>query len=288
MLDFETAQQVMVSINASASGGAIGVVTGIAVTDVAETSGPVAVDDAGIAVYEDATTGNLWERLLANDTDADGDALEIVAVDTPGTAGTVRFDAASRTLTYAADAASQDALGPDDAPAPATFTYTVSDGTSTSTATATIDVQGVIEPVLPGLFIGTARGDVLQGTARAEGMAGRGGNDLIIGAGGVDVLDGGAGADTFVFGLGGGRDVIADFRRGQDAIDARAVFGEAATHADVFAALDGDHNGRINGTDGGAFVLLGSLTIALDAGGSLTLAGVRELTAGDFGNLFAA
>jgi hypothetical protein len=73
---------------------------------------PVAVADGGIRVYEDATTLNLWDRLLANDSDADGDPLTIIGLDTAGTVGTVRFDAEHKILTYAAFVASQDALKP--------------------------------------------------------------------------------------------------------------------------------------------------------------------------------
>ena len=286
-LDHEATPAIMVVIEAESFGAGTAVALPITVTDVPENGSPTPQTDTGIAVYEDATTANLWDRLLANDTDPDGDALTIVSVDTTGTVGSVQFDAARQVLTYSADANSLDALKPTDAPAPVTFSYTVSDGSLTATSTVTLDVQGVIEPVLPGLFVGTAAGDVLQGTARAEAMGGRGGNDLIIGAGGVDAMDGGGGRDTFVFASGSGRDIITDFKRGQDAIDARALFGEGTTHQQAFDALDGDHNGTINAADPNASVFLGAITLAFDAQNSVSLVGVRALSAGDFDNLFA-
>lgn len=286
-LDHEATPAIMVVIEAESFGAGTAVALPITVTDVPENGSPTPQTDTGIAVYEDATTANLWDRLLANDTDPDGDALTIVSVDTTGTVGSVQFDAARQVLTYSADANSLDGLKPTDAPAPVTFSYTVSDGTLTASATVTLDVQGVIEPVLPGLFVGTAAGDVLQGTARAEALGGRGGDDLVIGAGGVDALSGGGGRDTFVFAPGSGRDVILDFRPGQDAIDARALFGEGTTHQQAFDALDGDHNGTINAADPNASMFLGAITLAFDAQNSVSLVGVRALSAGDFDNLFA-
>src|SRR5262249_46065128 len=67
----------------------------------------------------------------------------VVAVDTTGTVGTVAFDAGTQTLTYSADAASQDALAAGQT-ATDTFSYTVSDTQgATSTASVTVTVTGV-------------------------------------------------------------------------------------------------------------------------------------------------
>ncbi|MDQ3140130.1 MAG: Ig-like domain-containing protein, partial [Pseudomonadota bacterium] len=60
---------------------------------------PVANDDA-VAVDEDGDSGNLWSQLLANDSDADGDALTISAVDGSGTLGSLVFDADTQSLHY--------------------------------------------------------------------------------------------------------------------------------------------------------------------------------------------
>jgi len=104
---------------------------------------PVANADA-IAVDEDATTANLVPLLLANDTDADaGDTRTVTAVDTTGTVGTVAFDSATQTLTYSADAASQDALAAGETTSD-TFTYILTDSHGeTSTAVVTVTITGV-------------------------------------------------------------------------------------------------------------------------------------------------
>jgi len=112
---------------------------------------PVANPDA-VGVNEDATTVNLVPALLANDTDPDaGDTLSIASVDTSGTLGTVAFDAATQTLTYSADAVSQDALATGET-ATDTFGYTVTDSQGvTSTASVTVTVTGVNDaPVAVG------------------------------------------------------------------------------------------------------------------------------------------
>jgi VCBS repeat-containing protein len=73
---------------------------------------PVAVADA-FAINEGASSGNLWDSLLANDTDADdGQAHSISAVDTAGTLGHVSFDTATHSLVYSADTAAVTALQP--------------------------------------------------------------------------------------------------------------------------------------------------------------------------------
>ncbi|MEJ5975353.1 SdiA-regulated domain-containing protein [Novosphingobium sp. PS1R-30] len=96
------------------------------ITDVQENEAPVAVNDA-VSVTVDATTGNLWSQLLANDTDPDGaSTLRIKEVNLTGTLGTVVFDAATQTLTYAADDDAFDAI-PSGGSASDTFTYTVTD-----------------------------------------------------------------------------------------------------------------------------------------------------------------
>lgn len=71
--------------------------------------------------------------------------------------------------------------------------------------------------------------DLIFGSAGENVIWGGLGNDTIHGGIGRDVLQGGPGADVFVFvssahiGIGAGRDVIADFTTGIDAIDLRAM-----------------------------------------------------------------
>jgi VCBS repeat-containing protein len=115
----------------------------VTVTVTGVNDAPDAVNDTA-SVNEDATTSNLHASLLSNDTDVDhGHVLDIASVNTAGTIGTVYFDDASDTLTYAADAASQDALKVGETMTD-TFTYTVEDEYgATDTATVTVTVTGV-------------------------------------------------------------------------------------------------------------------------------------------------
>jgi VCBS repeat-containing protein len=110
---------------------------------------PVAVANS-VAVNENATTANLVATLLANDTDVDsGDTRSVTAVNTAGTIGAVAFNAATQTLTYSANAASQDALRAGQT-ATDSFTYTIADAAgATSTATVNVTVTGVNDaPIL--------------------------------------------------------------------------------------------------------------------------------------------
>ena len=103
---------------------------------------PLALDDV-VGVDENATTANLVDVLLTNDSDAENDPRSITAVDTAGTLGTVTFDGGSQTLTYAADDASFEALAVGGSTTDS-FDYEVADGNGgTDTATVTITVYGI-------------------------------------------------------------------------------------------------------------------------------------------------
>jgi VCBS repeat-containing protein len=179
----------------------------IAVGDVNEA--PIAHNDAA-AVNEDATTGNLWTGLLANDSDPDaGNHLSIVSVNTTGTQGHVLFDAGSQSLRYVADADAFDALATG-ATATDHFSYTVTDGHGlTSSATVTVTVTGVADGVtrIGGIFgttlTGTAGEDTLiGGLIGGNTIDGLGGHDKIWGGTGNDILRGGDGNDQLSGGLG--------------------------------------------------------------------------------------
>lgn len=81
--------------------------------------------------------------------------------------------------------------------------------------------------------------DRIKGGAGDDRLKGGRGDDLLVGGEGDDAMTGGDGADLFRFGLGdgAGRDVIADFETGLDAIElvnltadyARARFGAVLT-----------------------------------------------------------
>jgi Ca2+-binding RTX toxin-like protein len=61
--------------------------------------------------------------------------------------------------------------------------------------------------------------DTVTGTAGGEVIRGGSGNDRLNGAGGDDTLFGGSGRDVFDFNGDWGRDVVADYRDGQDKLD---------------------------------------------------------------------
>jgi hypothetical protein len=93
---------------------------------------PVAVDDFVTTV---AATLVLISP-LANDSDADGDALTIQSVGTTGTTGTVTINSGSTTVNYTPG---QSFIGTD------TFTYIVRDGQGgTATATVTVTVNPIV------------------------------------------------------------------------------------------------------------------------------------------------
>jgi Ca2+-binding RTX toxin-like protein len=117
------------------------------------------------------------DELLANDSDADGDALSITSV---GNAvnGEVELTSSGDILFKPAENA------------PGSFEYTISDGNG-GESTATVTVNG--NPI-----VGTEFDDVLASTSEA------------------DLFVGGGGSDTFNFAGGAGNDTIADFELGTD------------------------------------------------------------------------
>ncbi|HEX6376228.1 MAG TPA: cadherin domain-containing protein [Allosphingosinicella sp.] len=249
----------------------------ITVGDVNEA--PTAVDDS-VAVDEDATTGNLWDVLLGNDSDPDaGTSLSIASVDDTGTLGSLVFDASTQTLRYVADHDAFDALAPGQSVVD-TFTYTVTDGNGlTSTATVSMTVTGIADGVsLSGgngsdTLTGTGGEDTLNGGNGNDTLSGLGGHDVLLGGNGTDTLDGGdgndliaggngndlltggSGADSFRFGRGGGNDVITDFDVGTDQLLFEDGIGIASART---RDVDGDGvlDTSIAFTNGGGSVVL--------------------------------
>ena len=218
----------------------------IAVGDVNEA--PTAVNDA-VAVKEDATTGNLWTALLANDTDPDaGAALSISAVNTTGTLGRVIFDSQTHTLQYVADNDAFDALAPGQT-AIDTFSYTATDGQGlTSTATVSVTVTGQADGIVR---YGSIFSDTLNGTAGEDRLYGLIGNDTLNGLGGHDMLAGGLGNDK-LFG-GDGNDLLFgdlgnDQLSGGNGDD--VLFGGLGNDTmSGGAGADQFHFGRLGGSD---------------------------------------
>ena len=100
--------------------------------------------------------------------------------------------------------------------------------------------------------------DRLDGGAGADLLSGGNGADLLFGGAGDDRLVGGTGANRFLFAGGGGRDVIADYRAGDDQLVLDGVMIAGRRTADV----DGD--GRAD------------LILLFDDGGEATLLGVAD------------
>lgn len=99
---------------------------------------PTAADDTVTIAEDSAATGI---DVLANDDDADGDALQVTQVG-PAANGTVAIEDGGITVSYTPNA---DFTGQD------TFTYTVSDGVGgTAEATVTVTVTAVDDPTLAG------------------------------------------------------------------------------------------------------------------------------------------
>ncbi|MFC0387130.1 Ig-like domain-containing protein [Muricoccus vinaceus] len=175
--------------------------------------GPIAADDAA-AVAEDATSSNLWATLLGNDTDMDaGDSHSIVSVDTARLKGTVAFDAATKTLTYSANADEFDLLAKG-ASVKESFSYTMADSAGAiSTAQVTVTVTGGLNNA------------EIAGTNKAETLTGNDGEDVIHGGNDNDVLSGLDGSDQ-IWGENGDDQILGgksiDYlfgNRGNDVLD---------------------------------------------------------------------
>ncbi|MFS8037816.1 ExeM/NucH family extracellular endonuclease [Xanthobacter sp. AM11] len=257
---------------------------------------PVAVNDAGTAGENEA---KLFD-LLANDTDAEGNALTLAGIEVASVSG-FAIDAAD-----AAEAFSivdgKVSFNPgtlfddleDGENAVITLAYSVTDGQGGSDeGQFVLTVEGTSDY---NVITGTDRNQTINGTALADLIDGLGGNDRINagdgddfvigglgndnlkgdagadridGGAGNDQLRGGTGGDVFVFHSGYGRDTVFDFEDGIDAIEI-----DTDDYAD-FAALvaDGAITSNFSGT-----------LITFDDGARLTLRGVSSgaLTADDF------
>ncbi|AUS99581.1 hypothetical protein CLI64_03800 [Nostoc sp. CENA543] len=155
---------------------------------------PVAVDD------NLTTTGNTpiiisAATLLANDTDADGDALSITAITQPGYGSLI--DNSDGTYIYTPFSEGDD--GTD------TFTYRISDeqgGSSIGIVKITINPNTITGTSASDTIYGTVGKDIIDGLDGNDKLYGGLGDDTINGGAGHDLLDGGVGADQMIGGSG--------------------------------------------------------------------------------------
>jgi VCBS repeat-containing protein len=273
--------------------GEVSAATTVVLNITAVNDAPVGVADAG-AVQED---GSVLIAVLGNDTDVDGDALDIVLDEPRSTLG-ASISIEDGQLRYRADADGFDLLAPGamvtdtvtyrvrDAAgalsAPVTVTVTVREAGDARTLTGSnkddllVDAAGFDSQIFGGNGDDTLRGgdgaDVLRGENGRDSLFGGDGADTLIGGSGEDLLSGGAGADIFVIARNGGRDTITDFSAAQD----RLLFEDGARGLS-FRDLDLDGDGRADAVEvraSGGQVVLAELSIqALVDGGFLTLDG---------------
>ncbi|NEQ21970.1 MAG: tandem-95 repeat protein [Microcoleus sp. SIO2G3] len=174
------------------------------------------------------TEGNsITLDVLANATDADGDALTVGSFTNPTYGTLVQNEDGTFTYTAPLNFSGADS-----------FTYTVSDaygGTSElATVSLTVNPLNLEGTAASETLIGTSTdniinayggNDVVEGKAGNDTLTGGRGNDLLTGGSGVDLLVGGAGNDTFVYtDFNDEGDTITDFIVLRDVLDLRTLF----------------------------------------------------------------
>lgn len=155
----------------------------ISINGITDSQPPVAVDDM-FAVEEDMLLTGM--RVLVNDSDPDGDALSIIAIDgTVVTAGETISLASGASVTLLADGSLAyaqngifDALGEGEI-GTEVFSYTVSDGNKASDANVTVMVTGAFDNTPPEALddaysvveTGTLGANVLDNDSDVDGTA---------------------------------------------------------------------------------------------------------------------
>ena len=128
----ETPRAIEIVVN---DGAAISNVANVSIDVTATNDAPVAGPDGPFTTPEDTALDIAAALLLANDTDADGDALVITGVSNP-VGGTVTLTGG--TITFSPDPDTNTVNG-----GPASFDYTLSDGSAPVTGTVAIQVTPV-------------------------------------------------------------------------------------------------------------------------------------------------
>jgi len=137
-----------VEINFTVSDGELTASSSFTFDVIAVNDGPVALDDEGFVTDEDTVLTITAAELLANDSDIEGDLLNIISVQ-DAVGGAVSLIDGDISFTPA-----------ENYNGPASFTYTISDGNGgTSIASASIDVIAINDGPEAGNFIA---GDILE------------------------------------------------------------------------------------------------------------------------------
>ena len=138
-------------------------------------------------------------------------------------------------------------------------------------------------------LIGADHFDFLYGGDGDDLVSGGLGDDLLSGGAGTDNLYGGRGRDVFVFAgadLNGSQDRIGDFEIAIDVLTLQGVRTAAGVAITGFADLDTNGDAVLNTADAGVTIVGNALTLSFD-GGTLAIARVTQLTAGNFDVLLA-
>ncbi len=173
----------------------------------------VPVNDAPNAVTDNVVTNIAGPILipewvmLRNDTDADGDLLDVTNATENDAGFTISFNGEDVIATRSDVDNTKD------------LTYTVSDGQ----AIATADVDITWDTV--GTVSGTNGADIILGDGANSTFDGSGGNDLIIAGAGNDTILGGGGNDDIHWNAGDGRDGV----NGEAGTDTIVINGDATS-----------------------------------------------------------
>ncbi len=231
------------------------------------TNDQVFASDDQIFTFRDLPTGNIYDAVLANDTDEDVND-DMYIYDTLGNTlhGDVYLNMADEVLTYTP---AHGELGVFGDAYRESFQYGVSDREDHHDLSSTSDTAWVDVDVLSANFVdsvdnydsssdgndlianfandwddinGHAGHDLLYGGSGQDIINGGADNDVLVGGAGADMLNGGADDDIYVFNKGDGSDVIED-ASGFDMV----AFGATVNRDDIAFFLDKGADG-LSGT----------------------------------------
>jgi Ca2+-binding RTX toxin-like protein len=183
------ARTINVTVNDGLLNSAVATAT---VNVVATNDAPIANDDVVVSNVANNVAFVIPEWvLLANDTDADGNVLDVTAV--TGVNGLVSAVLGAGTVTVT-----------DNNTNDGSFNYTVNDGSGAGNATDTAAVT--VDRTTATTFTGNDNANILVLGTTADTINSAGGNDIIFAGGGVDTINAGSGNDRID--AGDGNDVI--------------------------------------------------------------------------------